>query len=129
MVRQNDHFEDRLERLGSGEHRAQFDSKVRSLITDNVATIVPRKPESDEQFARLLSLMEDLARRMDVLDRKNRNVAEELRARDRRARRRLSIGIVLAVLVLLAVGGWVKTRIDAESVSAQGDGPGAARDL
>src|SRR4051794_2789179 len=95
MARQNDHFEDRLERLGSGEHRAQFDSKVRSLITDRVATILPRKTESDEQMARLLSLMEDLAKRMDLLDRKNRNIAEELRDRERRDRRwRLAVGVV-----------------------------------
>src|SRR4051794_29980758 len=114
MARQNDNFEERLERLGSGEHRAQFDSKVRSLITDGVATIVPRKVESEEQVARLLSLMEDLAKRMDVLDRKNRNIAEEMRVRERRERRRrLSIGLVAAVLAWLTVGAWIKTRIDA----------------
>jgi hypothetical protein len=119
MARQYDHFEDRLERLGSGEHRAQFDSKVRALITDRVATIVPRKTESDEQMARLLSLMEDLAKRMDVLDRKNRNIAEELRVRDRRdRRRRLAIGLVVAALGLLGVGGWVKARIEAHAVPA-----------
>jgi uncharacterized membrane protein YgaE (UPF0421/DUF939 family) len=119
MARLADHFEDRLDRLGSGEQRALFDSKVRSLITDSVATLVPRKPESDEQVARLLSLMEDLAKRMDLLDRKNRNIAEEMRVRDRRERRRrLSIGLVAAALVLLGVGGWVKSRIDASAVSA-----------
>jgi uncharacterized membrane protein YgaE (UPF0421/DUF939 family) len=118
MARQNDQFEDRLERLGSGEHRAQFDSKIRSLITDGAATIVPRKPESEEQVARLLSLMEDLAKRMDLLDRKNRNIAEENRVRDRRdRRRRLSIGVVAAVLMLLAIGGWVKSRINDPSTS------------
>jgi len=119
MARQTDHFEDRLARLGSGDHRAQFDSKVRSLITDSVAAIVPRKPDSDEQIGRLLSLMEDLAKRMDVLDRKNRNLAEELRVRERRERRRrLSIGLVAAALVVLGVGGWVKSRIDAVAVPA-----------
>jgi len=119
MARQNDQFEDRLERLGSGEHRAQFDSKVRSLITDRVATILPRKSESHEQMARLLSLMEDLAKRMDLLDRKNRNIAEELRDRERRERRwRLSIGALAFALVLVGLGGWVKTQIDARTVSA-----------
>ena len=50
MARQYDAFEDRLERLELvGEHRAQFDSKVRCLKTDGVAAITPRKPDSEEQ--------------------------------------------------------------------------------
>jgi hypothetical protein len=118
MARLAGHFEDRLDRLGSGDHRAQFDSKVRSLITDSVATLVPRKPESDEQAAGLLSLMGDLAKRMDLLDRKHRNLAEEMRFRKRRDRRRRTIGLVVAAFLLLAAGGWVKSRIDAVSVSA-----------
>ena len=118
MARQDDHFKDRLDRLGSGEHRAQFDSKVRSLITDGVATIAPRKPDFDEQVGRLLSLMEDLARRMDVLDRKNRSIAEELRVRERRdRRRRLTLGIA-AALMFLTVGGWAKARFDAPPIPA-----------
>ena len=123
MVRQNDNFEDRLHRLGSGDHRAQFDSKVRALIDDSVATIVPRKPEAEDQVTRLLSLMEDLAKRMDLLDRRNRSIAEDIRNRDRLMRRRtLSIGAVVVGVGLLAVGGWVKARMDAPTVaSAEAD--------
>jgi hypothetical protein len=118
MARLADHFEDRLDRLGSGEHRALFDSKVRSLITDSATPLVPRKPESDEQIARLLSLMGDLAKRMDLLDRRHRNLAEAMRLREHRERRRRSIGLVAIALLLLAVGGWVKSRMDAAPVSA-----------
>jgi hypothetical protein len=95
-----------------------IDSKVPSLITDSVTTLVPRKPESDEHVARLLSLMGDLVKRMDLLDRRHRNLAEEMRLRERRERRRRPIGLLAAASLLLAVGGWVKSRIDAPSVLA-----------
>jgi uncharacterized membrane protein YcjF (UPF0283 family) len=121
MARHRDGFEDRLERLElEEEHRAEFDSKVRSLKTDSSSTITPGEPETDEHMVRLVSLMEDLAKRLDVHDRKYRTLAEVSRRRESRDRRwRRSIAAAAAVLVCLAIGGWARARFDTPTTTTR----------
>jgi hypothetical protein len=119
MARQFDSLEDRLEELESGEHRAQFDSRIRSLIGGTGDQTPSHRTGAEEQVGRLLSLMEDLARRMDVIDRKNRNLSAELRHRDRLDRRRRhAIAAAAALFVLLGVGGWAGARMNTPAISS-----------
>jgi hypothetical protein len=91
--------EDRLHRVEQEVRRVKFDSRIRSWRTSDDVSAESRLRETENQDDRLVGLMEVLAERITGLDRKTRNLTEEMRRRDRRDRR-----IVLVVAAIMFVG-------------------------
>ncbi len=112
MLRQDEVLEGRLEQLEESTGRAKFDSKVRALKIDSTETPLPTGEDGIEPIGRILSLMEDLARRMDGLERKNRILMEGFRHREWRRRRGWAmIAAVVALAGLIGSGIWIKGRL------------------
>lgn len=103
----NEYSEDRLHQVEQDVRRAKFDSRIRTLKTECPIPTDNRPRETDEQVDRLVGLLEVLAERVTGLDRKTRNLTEELRLKDRRDRKRLIIGSVIVLAALLLVGSGV----------------------
>ncbi len=112
MALQTDAIESRLEGLKQDDRRMMFDSKLRAFRLDSKAPAVtgsrnskPARGRTDPQYPveQVISLLEELSRRIDGLERKDRALGDEIRKRDRQDRRRRSI--------LATCGGLVGTAI------------------
>lgn len=114
MALQVDPIEDRIEGLKSDELRMMFDSKVRAFrrqqeapkVVEGRSTKPGRRTEDGHQIDQVVSLLEELARRLDGIDRKARSLAEENRKREHRdrSRRAIATAIGLAILGVMALG-------------------------
>jgi hypothetical protein len=96
--------EDRLPRVEQEVRRVKFDSRIRSWRTSDDVAAESRPGETENQIDRLVGLMEVLAERITGLDRKTRNLTEEMRRRSRRDRGMLVV-VAAIVFVGLLVGG------------------------
>jgi hypothetical protein len=116
MALQAEAIESRLEGLKLEDRRKAFDSQIRAIRMDsnppqvagNCNSKATRKAEPEAQLGQVISLLEELSRRIDGLEKKDRGLADEIRKRARQDRRRRSVYYVggLAVSGLLVVG-WV----------------------
>jgi hypothetical protein len=97
MALQSDAIKDRLEALKLDDRRVMFDSKLRAfqdskppeLAGDRVSKLT-WKTEQENPLNQVVSLLEDLSRRIDGLEKKDRALADEIRQRGRRDQRRRS---------------------------------------
>jgi hypothetical protein len=115
MALQSDAIQNRLDGLKQDDRRSTFDSQLRSIRQDSQsrATVedrgskMARRPEAESSVDQMIGLLEELSRRIDGLEKKNRSLSEEIRHRARRDRRWRSITLAggLAVSGLL-VAGW-----------------------
>jgi hypothetical protein len=115
MALESDAIESRLEGLRQDDRRSAFDSKIRAFRFDSepprTAGDRVHKPNpkvvAEEAIDRMVSLLEDLSRRIDGLERKDRALADEIRRRARHDRRRRAVwmvgGLALTGFVVL---GW-----------------------
>jgi hypothetical protein len=99
MALQAEAIESRLEGLKQDDRRITFDSKLRAFQHDSKAPLLPgnpaskmmRKSAADYPVDQMISLLEELSRRIDGLERKDRALAEEIRHRARRDQVRRSV--------------------------------------
>ena len=118
MALQSQAIDSRLEGLKLDDRRIMFDSQLRAVRMDNkpqAANSAPtglsnvaKKPELDQPIDRVITLLEDLALRLDGLEKKHRHLNDEIRQRSQRDRRWRSVFVVggLSVAGLLVVR-WV----------------------
>lgn len=113
-----DAIESRLEGLRQDDRRSAFDSKIRAFRIESEA---PRtagdrvlkpifKVAANEYIDRMVSILEDLSRRIDGLERNDRVLADEIRRRAKQDLRRRVIYSVsgLASTALVALGWFLK---------------------
>jgi hypothetical protein len=100
MALQTDAIESRLEGLKQDDRRMMFDSKIRAFRLDSKAPALAGsratkaargKPDPQLPVEQMISLLEELSRRIDGLERKDRALGEEIRRRARQDHRRRSI--------------------------------------
>jgi hypothetical protein len=100
MALQTDAIENRLEGLKQDDRRMMFDSKIRAFRLDSktpaltgsrASKAVRGKTDPQLPIEQMISLLEELSRRIDGLERKDRALSEEIRRRARQDRRRRSI--------------------------------------
>jgi hypothetical protein len=117
MALQTDAIESRLEGLKQDDRRMMFDSKLRAFRLDSKAQAVggsraakmPRN-RTDPQYPveQIISLLEDLSRRIDGLERKDRALADEIRRKARQDRNLRSILVVTGFIASATmVACWV----------------------
>ena len=110
-----DAIESRLEELRQDDRRSACDSKIRAFRSrseaprtagDRVLKPMP-KVVVDDAIERMVSILEDLARRIDALERKDRDLADEIRRRGKQDRRRRVMYLVGGLATTaVAVLGW-----------------------
>jgi hypothetical protein len=107
MGQQADAIENRLEGLKQDDRRMMFDSKIRAFRLDSkgpvlsgsrAAKVVRGQGDSSVPIEPILSLLEELSRRIDGLERKDRALGGEIRRRARQDDRRRSIIVVGGLL-------------------------------
>lgn len=116
MALQSDAIASRLEGLKVDDRRKVFDSQIRAIRMDSKITPElgaravkpPAKPSSEETIDQVVLLLEELSRRIDGLEKKDRALADEIRQRAKADRKRRSItmggGAAVAGLAFL---GWM----------------------
>ena len=115
MSWQKETHEKRLDRFEQRLLGAQFDSKIvtcRSRAGESRGPGAGEVEDGDDPF---LSLIEDLARRIDGLERMTTNLSEELLLGNRRIHRMRSLCALASVLILscgLLAGAWVKYTVE-----------------
>ena len=112
MGLQKDAIDSRLEGLKLDDHRSSYDDKLRAVRREGkppagASPTVVGGDEPIEPIERAILLLEDLTRRIDNLEKKNRNLGDELRHRGREDRmwQKVSLAIGLVVAVMLYLGG------------------------
>jgi hypothetical protein len=114
MGEQIDAIEDRLEGLKQDDRRMMFDSTIRAvrldskeevLSTSQAAKVVRAKAASSLPIEPIISLLEELSRRIDGLERKDLALSGEIRRRARQDYRRRSI--VVAGSLLFGAGLYI----------------------
>jgi hypothetical protein len=113
MALQSDAIETRLEGLKQDDRRLMFDSKLRAFrmdsktpsIAGNRASRLTRNSEGSYQVDQMIALLEELSRRIDGLEKKDRALAEEIRHQARQEQRRRSLAS--AAVVLFAGGSYI----------------------
>jgi hypothetical protein len=115
MALQSDAIESRLEGLRLDGRRAMYDSKLRTSRRDgnshipanHLAPSPARNVEPDEPIDQVLVMLEELSRRIDGLEKNNRNLGHEIRHRGRQDRRWRSTSLLgaLAFSAFLYLGG------------------------
>lgn len=108
MGLQTDAIETRLEGLKQEDRRMMFDSKLRAFRLDSKAQAMTgsragKSPRSRVEtpaypVEQVIALLEELSRRIDGLERKDRALADEIRKQARKDHRRRSI---------VAIGGGI----------------------
>jgi hypothetical protein len=107
MALQTDAIENRLEGLKQDDRRMMFDSKIRAFRLDskghvpngNRASKMARdKAEPSLPIEQIISLLEELSRRIDGLERKDRALGDEIRRRARQDQRRRSMIMAVGLL-------------------------------
>jgi hypothetical protein len=100
MALQTDAIESRLEGLKQDDRRMMFDSKLRAFRLDSKTAAVSGSRASKSSRGRtdppypvdqVISLLEELSRRIDGLERKDRALADEIRKRARQDQKRRSV--------------------------------------
>ena len=99
MALQAEAIDNRLEGLVQDDRRAMFDSQLRAFRREsetpapagNGAAKHARKPEREYPVDQMVSLLEELSRRIDGLEKKDRALVDEIRHKARTDRRRHSI--------------------------------------
>ncbi len=100
MALQTDAIESRLEGLKQDDRRMMFDSKLRAFRLDSKAPVLsgsraakPGRSRTDPQYPveQIISLIEELSRRIDGLERKDRALSDEIRKRARQDKRQRAI--------------------------------------
>ena len=99
MALQTEAIDNRLEGLKQDDRRMIFDSKLRAfqmdskapLLAGNRAAKLSRKAEPEYPVDQMVALLEELSRRIDGLEKKDRSLADEIRRRARQDRRWRSI--------------------------------------
>jgi hypothetical protein len=112
MALQSNAIESRLEGLRLDERRTMFDSKLRAFRLDSKSQAMAghrtsktaRKLELDRPIDQVITLMEELSSRIDGLEKKYKDLGDEIRFRGRRDRRwrsmSLAVGVIAAGLLL-----------------------------
>lgn len=116
MALQSDAIESRLEELKLDDRRMLYDTKLRAFRREgksqstagaHAAKKVTAEPEPGQPIDQVILMLEDLSRRIDGLEQKNRNLGHEIRHRGRQDRRWRSVSLAsgLAFSVFLYLGG------------------------
>jgi hypothetical protein len=114
MALQSDAIQSRLEGLKLDDRRMYCDSKLRAFridsqpppMAENRASKPARKAEPDFPVDQVISLLEELSRRIDGLEKKNRQIGDEIRHQVRIGRRWRSILVAGG----LAASGFIVVR-------------------
>ena len=117
MALQVEAIESRLEGLKQDDRRMMFDSQLRAFRMDgkaqgmagNRTSKLAGKSEPAYPVERMISLLEELSRRIDGLEKKDRALADEIRQRARKDHYRRTIigGCGLAVGTFLIVNSFM----------------------
>ena len=99
MALQVEAIESRLEGLKQDDRRMMFDSQIRAFrmdtkapgMSENRASKLARKAEPEYPVERMISLLEELSRRIDGLEKKDRAIADDIRQRARKDQRRRQV--------------------------------------
>jgi hypothetical protein len=118
MGLQSEAIESRLEGLKLDDRRMMFDSKLRAFRRESksqaTAANLASKPdgldEPGQSMGQVILLLEDLSRRIEGLEKKNRGLGEEIRHRGREDRRWRSVSLAggLAISAFLYLGGLLR---------------------
>jgi hypothetical protein len=111
MSWQKETHEKRLERFEQRLLSAQFDSKIVTCRSKAVESRVSGAGDDEDGDIPLLSLIEELARRIDGLERMTTNLSDELLLTSRRVHQMRSRFAVASLLLLscgLLAGVWLK---------------------
>ena len=117
MALQREAIENRLEGLKQDDRRMMFDSKLRAFRLDSKSAVLNgdrpskllRKTEPESSIEHMVALLEELSRRIDRLERKDRAITEKLRQRSHRDHIRrtvvgvVGLGLATALVILLAI--------------------------
>lgn len=127
MSWQKQTHEKRLDRFEQRLLSVKFDSKIITCRSRAVESRVSGAGEGEDkdQNDSILSLIEDLARRIDGLERMTTNLSEELLLENRQIQRMRSLGTIASVLFLssmLIAGAWVKyTAVRTDAIPRTSD--------
>jgi hypothetical protein len=120
MDLENESIDCRLEELKQDDRRMMFDSQLRAFREDNQPRIRPgnraskpsRTSQDEYPVDQVVSLLEELSRRIDGLEKKDRALADEIRRRARidQCRRRIVMATELtglAIFIACWAMGWL----------------------
>jgi len=99
----------RLEDLTLDDRRMMFDSQLRAFRMDSQPPVSPvagnrvangvRPPEAEPAVDRVITLLEELSRRIEGIEKKHRHLSDEIRQRTRKDRQRRSICAIGGVAI------------------------------
>lgn len=113
--------EKRLDRFEQRLLSAQFDSQIVTCRSRAVESRNTGTGEDEDGDYPLLSLIEELARRIDGLERMTTNLADELllgNQRSHRMRSQCAIAFLLLLSCGLLAGAWVKNAVNPPGAGA-----------
>jgi hypothetical protein len=120
MALQSEAIDNRLEELEQDDRRVTFGSKLRAFRLDGRAKVLSgtrtsrmsRKHEGEYPIDQMVALLEDLSRRIDGLEKKDRALGDEIRLRAHQDRQRRSVRLVSEVAGLtIFIACWVMKLI------------------